>query len=97
MLVTAINTLAVANATVGSSLGERVNMSLPALSVPVPNLASPAATAAAYPRKPTKKYGIYVPSEQLCCGTSAAITALLPLAGSTYLLKEDSSNGLRME
>ena len=75
--VTAINTLAVANATVGSSLGERVNMSLPALSVPVPNLASPAATAAAYPSETDKKNtGIYVPSgATLFVGTSAAISA----------------------
>ena len=75
--VTATNTLAVANATVGSALGDRVNMSLPALSVPVPNLASPAATAAAYPSETDKKNtGIYVPSgATLFVGTSAAITA----------------------
>ena len=75
--VTPINTLAVANATVGSSLGDRVNMSLPALSVPVPNLASPAATAAAYPSETDKKNtGIYVPSgATLFVGTSAAISA----------------------
>ena len=75
--VTATNTLAVAHATVGSALGDRVNMSLPALSVPVPNLASPAATAAAYPSETDKKNtGIYVPSgATLFVGTSAAITA----------------------
>ena len=75
--VTATNTLAVAHATVGSSLGDRVNMSLPALCVPVPNLASPAATAAAYPSETDKKNtGIYVPSgATLFVGTSAAITA----------------------
>ena len=75
--VTATNTLAVAHATVGSGLGDRVNMSLPALCVPVPNLASPAATAAAYPSETDKKNtGIYVPSgATLFIGTSAAITA----------------------
>jgi len=75
--VTALNTLAVAHATLGSSLGDRVNMSLPALCVPVPNLASPAATASAYPSETDKKNtGIYVPSgATLFVGTSAAITA----------------------
>ena len=93
--VTAINTLAVANATVGSSLGDRVNMSLPALSVPVPNLASPAATAAAYPRKPTRRTleSTFL-QERLCLLVPALqLQHLLPLAGSTYLLKEGSSNG----
>ncbi len=75
--VTATNTLAVAFATLGSGLGDRVNMSLPALCVPVPNLASPAATASAYPSETDKKNtGIYVPSgATLFVGTSAAITA----------------------
>jgi len=80
--VTATNTLAVAFATLGSSLGDRVNMSLPALCVPVPNLASPAATASAYPSETDKKNtGIYVPSgATLFVGTSVAITA--PAASS---------------
>ena len=75
--VTPLNTLAIGFATVGSTLGERVNMTLPALCVPVPNLGSPAATMAAYPSETDKKNtGIYVPSgATLFVGSSAAITS----------------------
>ena len=75
--VTATNTLAVASGTVSSAIGGRINMTLPALSVPVPNLASPAATVNTYPNEADKKNtGIYVPSgATLFVGTSAAITA----------------------
>ena len=70
--VTATNTLAVANATVGSALGDRVNMSLPPLCILVPNLGGDTSTTE-FDKKNT---GIYVPSgATLFVGTSAAITA----------------------
>ena len=76
--ITSANTVCVANATISSSaVGDRTNISLPPLSVPVPNLASPAATAAAYPSETDKKNtGLYVPSgATLFVGVSAALTA----------------------
>ena len=70
--VTALNTVAVAFATVGSSLGERVNMSLPALCVPVPNLGGDTSVS----EEDKKNTGLYVPSgATLYVGTSAAISA----------------------
>ena len=70
--VTATNTLAVGFATVGSSLGDRVNMSLPALCVPVPNLGGDTSVS----EVDKKNTGLYVPSgATLYVGTSAAITA----------------------
>lgn len=70
--VTALNTVAVAFATVGSALGERVNMTLPALCVPVPNLGGDTSVS----EVDKKNTGIYVPSgATLYVGTSAAISA----------------------
>ena len=70
--VTALNTVAVAFATVGSSLGDRVNMSLPALCVPVPNLGGDTSVS----EVDKKNTGLYVPSgATLYVGTSAAISA----------------------
>ena len=62
--ITAINTVCVANAVIGSTaVGERTNIPLAPLSIPVPNLASPAATMATYPSETDKKNtGLYVPS-----------------------------------
>lgn len=77
--VTAANTAYVAGATIpgGNTGGQRVNIPLPALSVPVPNLASPAATMATYPSELDKKNtGLYVPeSKSLYVGVSAALSA----------------------
>lgn len=77
--ITALNTACVASAAIpgGNTAGQRVNISLPPLSVPVPNLASPAATIATYPNETDKKNtGLYVPSTALLyVGTSAALTA----------------------
>ena len=76
--VTTANTAYVCGAAIGStSKGERTNLSLPALSVPVPNLASPAATATAYPSELDKKNtGLYVPSGALLyCGVDTVITS----------------------
>lgn len=75
------NTACVAVGTVASStLGQRTNISLPPLSVPVPNLASPAATMATYPSETDKKNtGLYIPSGSfLYVGISAAIAAPSP-------------------
>lgn len=70
--VTALNTVAVAFATVGSGLGDRVNMSLPALCVPVPNLGGDTSVN----EVDKKNTGLYVPSgATLYVGTSAAISA----------------------
>jgi len=62
--ITAINTVCVANAVIASATaGQRTNIPLPPLSIPVPNLASPAATMATYPTETDKKNtGLYVPS-----------------------------------
>lgn len=75
------NTAVVASATVGSSsLGQRTNIPLPPLAIPVPNLASPAATMAAYPSETDKKNtGLYIPSGgYLYVGISVPITAPTP-------------------
>lgn len=63
------------------TVGLRTNVPLPPLSVPVPNLASPAATMTAYPTETDKKNtGLYIPSGALLyVGVSAAITA--PVGG----------------
>jgi hypothetical protein len=62
--ISQLNTVCVANGVIGSSAaGDRTNISLPPLCVPVPNLASPAATMATYPDEAAKKNtGLYVPS-----------------------------------
>jgi hypothetical protein len=77
--ISALNTAVVASVAIpgGNTAGQRVNMSLPALSVPVPNLASPAATMATYPTETDKKNtGLYVPSTALVyVGVTAALTA----------------------
>lgn len=77
-LITALNTVCVASGAVASATaGQRTNISLPALSVPVPNLAGPAATTTTFASETDKKNtGIYVPSGGLLyVGLSAAITA----------------------
>jgi hypothetical protein len=77
--VSATNSACVASVAIpgGNTAGQRVNMSLPALCVPVPNLASPAATMTTYPTETDKKNtGIFVPSTALLyVGVSAALTA----------------------
>lgn len=77
--VTAANTGLIASAAIpgGNTAGQRVNISLPALSVPVPSLASPAATVSAYPSELDKKNtGLYVPGDRaLYVGVSAALVA----------------------
>jgi len=76
--ITVANTVVVASGAIGTTAaGERVNIALPALTVPVPNLASPAATVAAYPSETDKKNtGLYVPSGALLyVGVSEALTA----------------------
>lgn len=75
------NTACVAAGTVlSASLGQRTNISLPPLSVPVPNLAGPAATTTTYPSETDKKNtGLYIPSGgYLYVGITAAITAPSP-------------------
>lgn len=73
------NTVVVAAGAIpgGNTAGQRVNISLPPLTVPVPNLASPAATMATYPGETDKKNtGLYVPSGALLyAGVSAVLTA----------------------
>ncbi len=76
--ITTANTACVANGAIASvAVGDRTNISLPPLTVPVPNLASPAATIAAYPSETDKKNtGLYVPSGALLyVGVSAALSA----------------------
>ena len=76
--VTAANSAYVGGAAIASSaVGTRTNVPLPPLSVPVPNLASPAATMAAYPSETDKKNtGLYVPSGALIyVGVDLAIAA----------------------
>lgn len=78
ILVTASNTHAIGFTAIGSSVaGQRTNVPLLPLSVPVPNLASPAATMAAYPGELDKKNtGLYVPSgKHLYVGTDVALFA----------------------
>lgn len=75
--ITAADTVCVASAQVASSnAGQRTNISLPPLSVPVPNLAGPAATTTTFASETDKKNtGLYVPSGGLLyVGLSAAIT-----------------------
>lgn len=75
--VTSTNTALVANVAIpaGNTAGQRVNIPLPPLCVPVPNLASPAATITTYPAETDKKNtGLYVPSTALLyVGVSAAL------------------------
>ena len=76
--VSSANSVCVASEAIASTaVGDRTNISLPALSVPVPNLASPAATMATYPAELDKKNtGLYIPSgATLFTGVSAALTA----------------------
>ena len=76
--ITTANTVAVALGGITSvAKGDRTNISLPPLTVPVPNLASPAATMAAYPTETDKKNtGLYVPSSALVyVGVDAALAA----------------------
>ena len=77
--ISSLNTAVVASAAIpgGNTAGQRVNISLPPLSVPVPNLGSPAATMATYPTETDKKNtGLYVPSTALVyVGLSAALSA----------------------
>lgn len=77
--ISATNTACVASAAIpgGNTAGQRVNISLPPLSVPVPNLGSPAATMATYPTETDKKNtGLYVPSTALLyVGVTAPLTA----------------------
>lgn len=78
-LISSTNTAYVASAAIpgGNVAGQRVNISLPPLSIPVPNLGSPAATMATYPSETDKKNtGLCVPSTALLyVGVSAALTA----------------------
>jgi hypothetical protein len=77
--ISALNTALVASVAIPGSntAGQRVNISLPALSVPMPNLASPAATMATYPTETDKKNtGLYVPSTALVyVGVNTALSA----------------------
>jgi hypothetical protein len=76
--ITTANSAYVGGAAIASSaVGTRTNIPLPPLSVPVPNLASPAATMAAYPTETDKKNtGLYVPSSALLyVGVDQAIAA----------------------
>jgi hypothetical protein len=77
--ISSLNTALVGSVAIpgGNTAGQRVNMSLPPLSVPVPNLGSPAATVATYPSETDKKNtGLYVPSTALLyVGVSAALSA----------------------
>lgn len=77
--VTAANTGLIASAAIpgGNVAGQRVNISLPPISVPVPPLASPAATVATYPSELDKKNtGLYVPADRsLYVGVSTALSA----------------------
>ena len=71
--ITSANTVCVANAAIGSSApGDRTNIALPPLSIPVPNLGG--STSASETDK--KNTGLYVPSGAvLYVGCSAALTA----------------------
>jgi len=76
--ITASNTVCIASAAIGSAAaGQRTNISLPALSVPVPNIAGPAATTTTFASETDKKNtGIYVPSGGLIyVGVNAVLTA----------------------
>ena len=76
--ITSANTVLVANETISSSAaGDRTNISLPPLSVPVPNLAGPAASTTTFASETDKKNtGLYVPSGAvLYVGVDSAITS----------------------
>ena len=77
-LITNLNTAYVTGVTIGGSglVGTRTNIPLPPLSVPVPCLASPAASVSAYPDEVDKKNtGLYVPSGALLyVGTNVVLT-----------------------
>lgn len=77
-LITNLNTAYVAGVTINGSglVGDRTNIPLPPLSVPVPCLASPAASVSTYPSEVDKKNtGLYVPSGALLyVGTSVVLT-----------------------
>jgi hypothetical protein len=76
--ITSSNTVLVASGAIASaSAGQRTNIALPPLAVPVPNLASPAATMAAYPTETDKKNtGLMVPSGALIyVGLNAVLSA----------------------
>ncbi|MEB3320487.1 MAG: hypothetical protein VKI63_06065 [Cyanobium sp.] len=78
VLITAANTRCIRTVAIGSaSMGQVTNVPLPPLSVPVPNLASPAATMATYPSETDKKNtGLYVPSgKYIYVGTDVALFA----------------------
>lgn len=71
--VSSANTVCVASATIGSSAaGERTNISLPLLTVPVPNLGGTTAVTEAQ----KKNTGLYVPSgKTVYVGLDAVLTA----------------------
>lgn len=71
--ITAANTVCVANATISSSVaGERTNISLPPLCIPVPNLGADSSVS----ETDKKNTGLYVPSgATLFVGVSAALAA----------------------
>ena len=71
--ITAANTVCVANETISSSVaGERTNISLPPLCIPVPNLGADSSVSEA----DKKNTGLYVPSgATLYVGVSAALAA----------------------
>jgi hypothetical protein len=77
--ITQNNTALVGQAVIpgGNTAGQRVNIPLLPISIPVPNLASPAATMATYPTETDKKNtGLYVPSGALLyAGVSSGISA----------------------
>jgi hypothetical protein len=77
--ISGLNTACVASAAIpgGNTAGQRVNISLPPLSVPVPSLGSPAATTTTYPSETDKKNtGLYVPSTALLyVGVNTVLTA----------------------
>lgn len=75
-LITATNTYCIGTTQIDSSaMGARTNVPLLPLSVPVPNLASPAATVDYYPDELDKKNtGLYVPpGKYLYVGTDVAL------------------------
>ena len=77
--ITTANTAYICGAAIpgGNTAGQRVNISLPPLSVPVPSLASPAATMTTYPSETDKKNtGLYIPADRtLFVGVTAALSA----------------------
>lgn len=76
--ISSTNTVCVANAVIlSASVGQRTNIPLPAINIPVPNVAGPAATTTTFASETDKKNtGIYVPAGALIyVGLSAALTA----------------------